>query len=410
MSSLGPRSSRALAAAGKLCRCVINILLTNEVKWCSGPVAGILASLLMASFVEDDVKICNTVGICAWMVVWWLNEVVAMGITGLLPMVFLPLLGIIESSDISGVYFSDTVVIMWGSIIMTTAIEKYNLHTIFADYYLKARLSTLSPRWLLLGFIVSTGFLSMWMSNTATAALLCPLSKAVISELELIDSQRQLEGSRRDYSIRSLATATDLGVAYAASLGGMATLTGTGANLVLQGTMNSMFGQNVGISFLGWLLLAGPIAWMNLVLLWVILCAIYLVPPTTVKLPCCFHRTPIRTAEEGQNVELQMTTYNDVLNNNAEGDGFGRQNSRAEYMVRSELEDVGSATQPQRNVADTASQQLTYPAKVVVRHAPFCPSPLSLSFLGRHLLLDGVFVDHERSTRRMGMVWTSSFF
>lgn len=106
-------------------------------------------------------------------------------------------------------------------------------------------------------------------------------------------------------------------IAYAASLGGMATLTGTGANLVLQGTMNSMFGPNVGISFLEWLLLAAPIAWINLFLLWIILCVMYLTSPKK-SIWCCGRMPWTVTSPSGRNIE--PPTFN-ALNNSSSPNG-----------------------------------------------------------------------------------------
>jgi di/tricarboxylate transporter len=338
-----------------LLRCIYTFASRNEVKWFSGPVLGVLSyGIISAQSPQSDPKIRGTIGICVWMVMWWLTEVVGMGITGLLPMVFLPLLGILESEDVSSVYFSDTVVVCWGSVIMTAAIEKYNLHKIFADYFLKARLTTLSPRRLLLGFVVCTGFLSMWMSNTATAALVCPLAKAVIGELQIIEMQRQSEGLAPRVCLKSLATATDLAIAYAASLGGMATLTGTGANLVLQGTMNSMFGQNVGISFLGWLMIAGPIAWVDLFLLWIILCTMYLSRPPTSWRSNDGTNTSSRGSIELTTINV-LTASSSSVADDADGgvSGHHRRHSQQEQA-------------PHLDPSTDDVNSLTYPAWVVV--------------------------------------------
>lgn len=155
-----------------------------------------------------------------------------MGVTGLLPIVFLPLFGIVSGSNISSLYFSDGVVICWGSMIMTSAIEKYGLHVRIANLLLK-NCGNASLSALIFGFVFTTGFLSMWMSNTATAALMCPMAKAVFAETNRRGRGR-VAASKKEL-VPAVAAAVDLGIAFAASLGGMATLTGTGSNLVLQG-------------------------------------------------------------------------------------------------------------------------------------------------------------------------------
>ncbi|KAJ1419446.1 Sodium/sulfate symporter [Ochromonadaceae sp. CCMP2298] len=121
---------------------------------------------------------------------------------------------------------------------------------------------------LLLGFVFSTGFLSMWLSNTATSAMMMPLSSAVLAKMRLKFGTKNRQG---EWELCQLAAAIDLGIAYAASVGGSATLTGTGSNLVLLGTLDSFFGEAGEVSFLEWMCLATPIAVLNLLLLWAVL-------------------------------------------------------------------------------------------------------------------------------------------
>lgn len=215
-----------------------------------------------------------------------------MGATGLLPIVLLPLLGISKAGEISSLYFSDTVIVCWSSMVMTGAIERYKLHIKLADRFVSVLLQ-LDLSFLLLGFILLTGFLSMWMSNTATAALMCPLARAVFADLKkhrrtppiipsTKDSETEEEASSSTEDTNALlsgaATAVDLGISIAASLGGMATLTGTGSNLVLQGTLTSMFGDESGISFLLWMMIASPLALLNLLFVWMVLWWQYIRP------------------------------------------------------------------------------------------------------------------------------------
>jgi sodium-dependent dicarboxylate transporter 2/3/5 len=183
----------------------------------------------------------------------------------------MPCLGVINGSTISKTYFSDSIIVCMGSLIMASAVETYQLHHRAASVLLQwAQYSGISG--ILFAFVFITGFLSMWLSNTATAALLIPLSSAICSHLA--EHPELLSGAE----ISQAGMAIDLSIAFAASLGGMATLTGTGSNLVLQGTLLSIFGEEGEITFLSWFMIAAPLTVMNLFLLWIILGLCFLWP------------------------------------------------------------------------------------------------------------------------------------
>eukprot|EP00607_Mallomonas_marina_P010202 CAMPEP_0182422324 /NCGR_PEP_ID=MMETSP1167-20130531/7982_1 /TAXON_ID=2988 /ORGANISM="Mallomonas Sp, Strain CCMP3275" /LENGTH=713 /DNA_ID=CAMNT_0024600291 /DNA_START=313 /DNA_END=2450 /DNA_ORIENTATION=+ len=153
-----------------------------------------------------------------------------------------------------------------GSTLMASAVEEYGLHRRFAKVLLTCTKSH-GDKGLLFGFISTTGLLSMWLSNSATAALMAPLAKAVFES----QSQKATSADRQQVKV-----AIDLGIAFAASLGGMATLTGTGSNIVLHGTLEHTFSsqgesEREELSFIGWFLLACPLSVVNLLLLWVFL-------------------------------------------------------------------------------------------------------------------------------------------
>lgn len=149
---------------------------------------------------------------------------------------------------------------------MASAVEDKHLDRRFARSILEVS-RQYGFQGLVFGFVFSTGLLSMWLSNTATAALMTPLSKAVFEELSRSTPHSDLGAA---------AAACDLAIAYAATLGGMATITGTGANLVLEGTMTAIFGDAGSISFLNWMFYATPLAILNLGLLWAILVVLVL--------------------------------------------------------------------------------------------------------------------------------------
>eukprot|EP01041_Mallomonas_annulata_P008776 gene8776-18150_t len=174
----------------------------------------------------------KTCGLCLWMVLWWLLIPVQMGVTALLPIALFPLMGIISGEYfVSQPYFGDSIMVFLGSLLIATSIEEHGLHCRFANsilYWTKS----FGDVGLLFAFIITTGSLSMWLSNSATAALMTPMAKAVF------DTRSEDLSLIRDCGIK---IALDLEIAYAASIGGMATLTGTGSNLVLKATMESIW-------------------------------------------------------------------------------------------------------------------------------------------------------------------------
>lgn len=233
-----------------------------------GPLTGLFTCLL-AYNLGMNLIMAETLGLTMFMVVWWLEGMVRMGLTGLLPIVFLPCLGVVEGNVIAKLYFSDSVIVCLGSLIMAHAVETYQLHHAGAQLML-SYCQQRGVYSIIAAFIFTTGFLSMWLSNTATAALMIPLSSAMLDYLN--QNPSLLHGK----SLKQVGAAIDLSIAFAASLGGMATLTGTGSNLVLQGTMTSLFGIEDEITFLSWFIVAAPLTIVNLVLLWWIVCFCFL--------------------------------------------------------------------------------------------------------------------------------------
>lgn len=210
-----------------------------------------------------------TAGVSIWMITWWLVGPIRMGITGLLPIAIFPLLGVVSGEDVSRPYFGDSIMVFLGSVIIAMAIEDYGLHKRFAALILHFT-ESFGDRGILFGFIFTAGILSMWLSNSATAALMVPLAKAVFKdESDTMATRSKLEQTNLKISI-------DLGIAYGASLGGMATLTGTGSNIVLKGVMASMFPPKDNISYIRWFIMAAPLSLLNLAILWALLTYLYL--------------------------------------------------------------------------------------------------------------------------------------
>ena len=204
------------------------------------------------------------VGRTAWSIAvmggFWAFELLPIAVTALLPLFLFPLLGIMPAQAVSQSYFQDKNVLFFGGLVVAAALECVRAHERIA-------LTTLllfgtRPRQLLLGFMAATAFLSMWMNNTATTAMMMPIAEAVLSSLE--ETAGACEGSGRASGRRalreSLGKALMLGVAWSANIGGMGTLTGTGPNIVLAGGFATMFPEAPALSFAAWLAFATRLA------------------------------------------------------------------------------------------------------------------------------------------------------
>ncbi|XP_067451160.1 Na(+)/citrate cotransporter-like [Thunnus thynnus] len=243
------------------------------------------------------------------MAVYWCTEVLPLAITALLPALLFPLFGIMQSKDVCMQYLKDTNMLFVGGLMVAVAVEHWNLHKRIA---LRVLLFVgVRPALLMLGFMGVTAFLSMWISNTATTAMMVPIVQAVLEQLnnsdaelpQILSSEEQVQTSETDSKLpsqtekqsegqgpvmvtfldatveatrhkeaaerRRMCKGMTLCVCYAASIGGTATLTGTGPNLVLKGQMSQLFPQNGDvINFASWFGFAFPNMILMLTLAW----------------------------------------------------------------------------------------------------------------------------------------------
>ncbi len=192
-----------------------------------------------------------------WIAVWWITEAVPIAVTSLLPLVLFPLTGSLGLNETSVAYGDKFVFLYVGGFIIAIAIERWRLHRRIALAIISV-IGTNAPR-MILGFMVATGFISMWISNTATAVMMLPIAMAIVAQFkdhpETPENETALFGK-----------ALMLAVAYSASIGGMATLIGTPPNLVLAGVIRETYG--VEITFARWITLGLPISIILLVLCW----------------------------------------------------------------------------------------------------------------------------------------------
>ena len=190
----------------------------------------------------------------AWMLVWWVAEAVPLGVTSVLPLVLFPVLGVTDVASAAAPYGSKYVFLFLGGFLIALALEQWNLHRRFALKILVAAGG--NPRRLLGGFMIATAGLSMWISNTATTLMMLPIALSVLSKINLQQHPR-------------FPMALLLGTAYAANLGGIATLMGTPPNVAMAGLVEEHIG--VTVPLLEWTLMALPFSVVMLVLVHVLL-------------------------------------------------------------------------------------------------------------------------------------------
>lgn len=201
-----------------------------------------------------------------WMAAWWTTEAVPMAMTALLPLILFPLLGVMTIKMTGANYGHPIIFLFIGGFMLAAAIEKWRLHTRIALSII-LKLGN-APKTVILGFMSATAFLSMWISNTATTLMMLPIGLAVIEQLKEDSNQAP-----------SFARPLLLGIAYSASIGGMATLIGTPTNVIFAGVVFERFG--IEISFAKWLLFASPISLCLLFLCWYYLVNIaFKIPPS----------------------------------------------------------------------------------------------------------------------------------
>ncbi len=201
----------------------------------------------------------------AWMAAWWLTVAVPLAVTALIPLVLLPVLGVSSPTEAAAPYANPVIFLFMGGFFIAAAMQRWALHRRLA-LAIVARTGT-SPRRLVAGFMLASAVLSMWMSNTAATLMMMPIGIAVLSLL--LDNSRS-PGEEVDTRHQNLGVALMLGIAYAGSIGGVATLIGTPPNAVLAAMADELLG--VEVSFARWLGIGLPVSVIMLSLSWFLLC------------------------------------------------------------------------------------------------------------------------------------------
>jgi sodium-dependent dicarboxylate transporter 2/3/5 len=192
-----------------------------------------------------------------WIAIWWISEALPIAVTALLPIILFPLSGGLGLEETTASFGHKYVFLYIGGFILAIAIEKWNLHKRIALNIIK--IVGTNVVYIILGFMIATAFLSMWISNTATAVMILPIGMAIVSQLK--DNPKTIEDENLIFG-----KALMLAIAYSASIGGMATIIGTPPNLVLAGVVKETY--NVEITFSQWFKFGFPISILLLYICW----------------------------------------------------------------------------------------------------------------------------------------------
>ncbi|MBX7117656.1 MAG: SLC13 family permease [Gemmatimonadaceae bacterium] len=234
----------------------------------AGPMTGLALRALAPGGLPPAAA--GVLGVGAWMAIWWITECLPLAVTALLPIAVFPLLGVTTTKEAAASFANEVVYLYLGGFLLAAALEHWHAHHRIALGVIR-RVGT-SSRQLVLGVMLATAFVSMWISNTATAAMMYPIALAIGA----------LFGTGE--AARSQRVALLLGVAFAASIGGMGTLLGTPPNLILAAAAKDLAG--VTLDFVGFLRFGLPTMLVLLPLCWVLLVFV-------------FHRERIELGTEG---------------------------------------------------------------------------------------------------------------
>ncbi|WP_299305272.1 DASS family sodium-coupled anion symporter [uncultured Brachybacterium sp.] len=259
-----------------------------------GLVAAVLIYVLMPADVPHGAKL--TAATAVLMAAWWMTEALPIPATALVPLVVFPVLNSeVGVDDVGASYGNNIIFLFMGGFMLALGMQRWNLHKRIA-LAIVGTIGT-SPSLLILGFMVATGFLSMWVSNTATAVMMLPIGLSVlllVNKLRLEDAAAKgeepgegvdpdPEGGARDGAsapvTSKFGTALMLGIAYAASIGSLATLIGTPPNALLAAHLSQEFGITIG--FGRWMMVGAPMAIVFMVIAWLLLTKVLYKPEIT---------------------------------------------------------------------------------------------------------------------------------
>jgi sodium-dependent dicarboxylate transporter 2/3/5 len=232
--------------------------LTKKIGLFLGPFIFTVILLLPFNLVSE--KGDAVIAVALWMIIWWITEIVSISVTALLPLVLFPLLKVLPIADVGANYGSPIIFLFFGGFVLALALEKVNLHKRIALTIIKFTGTT--PNKVVLGFMIATAFLSMWISNTASTVVMLPIAISVIHLL--IDDKDGFTKQDKNFALSVM-----LGIAFSANAGGIATVIGTPPNSVLIGLLENEY--NIEVSFLKWMILGLPFSIIMVTIIYFVL-------------------------------------------------------------------------------------------------------------------------------------------
>jgi sodium-dependent dicarboxylate transporter 2/3/5 len=220
----------------------------------SGP-AAFVVMLLIGPPDSMSSEAFSVLAVTLWVAIWWITEAIPIAVTAMLPIILFPLTGAVDLATTTSSFGHKYIFLYLGGFILAIAIEKWSLHKRIALSIIHLIGSNVNT--IILGFMLATAFMSMWISNTATSVMMLPIGMAIVS---------QFKKNGDDKSYKLIGKALMLAIAYSASIGGVATLIGTPPNLVLAGILEETY--DVEISFFEWMKFGLPISILLLFICW----------------------------------------------------------------------------------------------------------------------------------------------
>ena len=226
-----------------------------------GPVL-FISVLLFKPFSLDTLSL-KVFAVAVLMISWWITEAIPMPAVAIIPLVLFPLMGISKIAETAAPYANEVIFLFMGGFIIGLAIEKWNLHKRIALSIVQ--FTGTGGNKIILGFIIATGFISMWLSNTATTMMMYPIAASVIS---VVGGKNITEKQSKNFALCIM-----LSIAYASNFGGIATIIGTPPNVAYASFMSKKYGFDV--SFSSWIMVCAPISLLLLLSLYLVLTKMY---------------------------------------------------------------------------------------------------------------------------------------